>query len=274
MGGNLGKVTRRTRGAAGPLTDALGPALGIRVGAILHVQAVLVAHLGLAGVALQGTAWGVGACSQAALPQSGKEPHFLVCHTFQAAGNVQEHKSLPQTGTSSRGGHCAHQSPPGKAPVPASCHGVWNPPVEPQPTPPGFKALLKSLWSKREGGDAPLGGSWLTPLGSQPSWARGRWAQGGQTCSRPSFAVPNSLHKPHPASQASLVLCDRHGPRAGSCSVPGSSGPSCHTMSPPIKTMVELGSKSPNCKQAPCCQPCARAPHTPADLQQPVGPLS
>lgn len=38
-------------------TDALGPALVIRVGAILHVQAVLVAHLGLAGVALQGTAW-------------------------------------------------------------------------------------------------------------------------------------------------------------------------------------------------------------------------
>lgn len=53
-----GQGAGRPAGAAGPLTDAFGPALRLGAAAVLHVQAVLVADLGLAGVALQGGACG------------------------------------------------------------------------------------------------------------------------------------------------------------------------------------------------------------------------
>lgn len=109
----------RTAGTSGPLTDVLSPALGLGAGAVLHVLAVLVLHLGCAGVALQGGACGGGwlrGCP--ACPPMGRG---VLSGPFQAAGNVKEQlgtRTCRKLGHPSPGGYCTRQSPPRAAPCP------------------------------------------------------------------------------------------------------------------------------------------------------------
>lgn len=93
-----GRGTGRPVGTAGPLTDALGPALGLRVAAVLHVLAVLVADLGLAGVTLQGGACKVGVgwsseAAQPALPRCGGVGGTSFSHRSHSREHCLVHKS-------------------------------------------------------------------------------------------------------------------------------------------------------------------------------------
>lgn len=98
--GGVWAGSRGGAGRTGPLTDALGPAVRLGAGAVLHMLTVVVARLGLAGVAAQSGAWGAGAAQRG---DGASSCHVIASRPLAVCGSARAHCRLgaPREGTRS-----------------------------------------------------------------------------------------------------------------------------------------------------------------------------